>query len=157
MEKLSIRIRNYCENDLDSLYAMDQACFDEHTAFSMQELQFNLHHPQSVSLLAERSGVILGFVVAQIQAPFAHIVTLDVSPEARREKIADTLMKNLHKELSHRGVAVVILEVSVYNKPALRLYKKLDYKYVRSLPGYYHGREDAYQMANANIAAISIS
>jgi [ribosomal protein S18]-alanine N-acetyltransferase len=146
MPKLSIRIRNYQPEDLDALYAMDQACFAKHTAFSKKELRQSIHHPHSVSLIAERSGVIVGFVVAQIMASYAHILTLDVSPQARREQIAATLMQSLHEELSIGGVRCVVLEVSINNEPARSLYEKLDYEYIRVLPGYYSGREDAYQM-----------
>ena len=118
MPKLSIRIRNYQQDDLDALYAMDQACFAEHTAFSRKELQQSIHHPHSVSFIAEQSGVIVGFVVARIRPAYAHVLTLDVSPEARRAKIGVTLMKRLHNELSTRGVKCAVLEVSVENSPA---------------------------------------
>jgi [ribosomal protein S18]-alanine N-acetyltransferase len=151
MPKLSIRIRNYQRDDLHALYEMDQVCFAAHVAFSKKELRSSLHHPNGVSLVAERNGAIAGFAVARIRAPYAHILTLDVSPESRREKIALTLMKNLHRELSSRGVAYAVLEVSVNNEPARRLYEKLGYQYLRILPGYYNGREDAHQMIKTGL------
>jgi ribosomal protein S18 acetylase RimI-like enzyme len=38
------------------------------------------------------------------------------------------------------------VEVSTNNIPAQRLYEKLNYFYLDTIAGYYHGREDAYRL-----------
>ncbi len=45
------------------------------------------------------------------------------------------------------GAEEVYLEVRVSNTPAINLYKKLDYRVVDLIKGYYHDGEDAYIMA----------
>ncbi len=143
-----VKIRNFRAGDLEALYQIDQTCFPEDVAFSRTELTFYLNHPKSIARVAEGGGRILGFVLARIESPiFAHILTLDIVPEAWRRRIGTALMEELHGMLRDRGIEAAILEVSVKNEPAQRLYEKLDYQYLGTLSGYYHGREDAYRMA----------
>ena len=50
------------------------------------------------------------------------------------------------EKLEEQKVRAAILEVGVRNHPAQQLYEKLQYQYLATLFGYYHGREDAYRM-----------
>jgi ribosomal-protein-alanine N-acetyltransferase len=149
MSRLPLRIRNTQADDLEVLYQIDQICFPEDIAFSRIELAFYLNHPQSIAWVAEEPAGILGFVLAHVEnATRAHVLTLDVVPAARQCSIGTSLMDTLHRELRRRKIEATILEVGIQNVPAQRLYEKLRYQYLRILPGYYHGREDAYQMAH---------
>ncbi len=126
---------------------IDRICFPEDIAFSREDLIGCLKHPESIAWLAESAGRILGFVLARIDSQScAHVLTLDVVPSARKHKIGTKLMNQLHADLSRRNVRFSFLEVAVQNIPAQRLYERLQYRYVGVLPGYYHGREDAYRM-----------
>jgi ribosomal protein S18 acetylase RimI-like enzyme len=148
MSALPIKIRRSGAEDVRILLEIDQICFPADVAFSRDEIASYLNHPKSIAWVAERAGRILGYVMAHIENDrFAHIVTLDIIPEARRQKIGTTLMNRMHKELRQRGVNVFILEVGVENSPAQMLYEKLQYQYLERLSGYYHGRQDAYRMA----------
>ena len=143
-----IKIRNFQTGDLDALYEIDQTCFPEDIAFSRAELTFYLSHSASIARVAEEDGRIIGFVLARIESPvFAHVLTLDVVPEVRRRKIGTALMEELHGMLGERGIRISILEVATGNAAAQRLYEKMQYEYLETLSGYYHGRGDAYRMA----------
>jgi len=145
-----LRIRDYQADDLEALHRIDRICFDEDIAFSQTGLGYHLNHPKSIARVAEGLGRILGFVLARMEGSArAHVITLDVIPEARRRKIGTLLMNALHGELGRRGVHTTILEVGVRNVAAQRLYEKLHYQYLGTLAGYYHGREDAYQMTRS--------
>jgi ribosomal protein S18 acetylase RimI-like enzyme len=147
MSKLPLRIRDFLEDDLETLCEIDRLCFPEGIAFTRAEFILHLNHPMSITRVCERLGTILGFVMAQIEMPScAHVITLDVIPSARKLCIGTVLMETLHRELRQRGIALSILEVSVKNLPAKRLYKKLKYQYLETLYGYYNGREDACRM-----------
>ena len=54
-------------------------------------------------------------------------------PHARRQGIAEGLMRALHDEAAARGVANVWLEVMEQNEAAYRLYEKLGYRIVREV------------------------
>jgi len=147
MSTLPLRIRDFRFEDFETLYQMDQVCFAEGIAFSRGELSFYLTHPRSIARVAEQEGRISGFVLARIKGrSTAHMITLDVEPDGRRRGIGSMLMKDVHRELERRIVAVSILEVGVDNVPAQCLYKKLGYHETATLIGYYRGSEDAYQM-----------
>ena len=143
-----IEIRNFRAGDLEVLYQIDQTCFPEDIAFSRTELTFQLNHPESIARVAEEGGRILGFVLARVESPaFAHVLTLDIVPEARRRRIGTSLMDSLHGVLREKGIETAVLEVSTNNVPARRLYEKMNYQYLGTLSGYYHGQQDAYRMA----------
>ena len=140
-------IRNYRPADILELHRIDQVCFDKDIAFSRVELLFYLNLPGSIAHVAVMDEQILGFVVGRLEPPLsAHILTLDVVPEARRHKIGTQLMDVLHGEFQKRGVATISLEVSTENEAARQLYERLKYRRVGRLRGYYNGRTDAYRM-----------
>jgi ribosomal protein S18 acetylase RimI-like enzyme len=153
MPEMPLEIRNYQAGDLAVLCEIDRICFPQGVAFSRAEFIFYLNHPKSITRVVEGTGGILGFVIARIEsAEFAHIITLDVVPEARQRRIGMTLMNTLHKELERRKVATAVLEVGVGNFAAQRLYEKLQYRYRETLSGYYADKEDAFRMERAIVA-----
>jgi ribosomal-protein-alanine N-acetyltransferase len=94
------------------------------------------------------SGIMIGFILALFQrGSLGHLITLDVDPEYRRTGIGIALMKDMHCELGKRGIAISILEVAVKNTAAQTLYKKLGYRKIETLVGYYRGKEDAFRLA----------
>lgn len=147
MSGLPLRIRNFQNEDLETLCEIDRICFAEDIAFSRAELLCQIHDCKSITRVGEGLGRILGFVMARIENPScAHILTLDVVPEARRCRIGLSLMRAIHRVLANQKIGAAVLEVSARNLPAVRLYEKLQYRYLETLPGFYRGREDAYRM-----------
>jgi ribosomal protein S18 acetylase RimI-like enzyme len=142
-----IGIRNFQPPDLDTLFRIDQICFPAYIAFSRAEFVSYLNHPKRIARVAETSGRIIGFILARIRgSSHAHILTLDVVPDARRCRVGTQLMNDLHKELERLKIGACVLEVGVRNIAAQRLYEKLHYRNIGILPGYYHEREDACRM-----------
>ena len=151
MSNLPIRIRKFQAGDFETLFQIDRICFPADIAFSRGELFFCLHHPKSIAWIAEGPGGILGFTMARVESRGrAHVLTLDVIPEARQRSIGTSLMNKLHLELKKQKIGLSILEVGVQNLPAQRLYEKLHYQYLETLIGYYRGIEDAYRMVYAS-------
>lgn len=92
---------------------------------------------------------IIGFVIAHsIRRKYGRILTLDILPEARRFGLGTKLMLACEERLRAVGCGEVLLETAVNNEAALRLYGKLGYQVLRTLPGYYASHAlDAFQMA----------
>jgi len=140
-------LRELEDSDLFRLHEIDKICFEAGVAFSRFELLFQLKHPAALVKVVEITGEVLAFAVARILDDLtAHIITLDVLPEARRRGIGSTLMKELHREFLKRNLAVSLLEVDVENRGALKFYHGHQYETVETLRGYYSGRRDAYRM-----------
>jgi [ribosomal protein S18]-alanine N-acetyltransferase len=159
-------VREYRASDFDRLWQIDQLCFPCGIAYTQMELTGFIGKRKAITLVAEatadtngqrgqgadtatRHSVIAGFVVAvPIRGQVGHIVTLDIVPEARRFGLASRLMKECEQRLRAAGCTLAYLETAVNNQPAQRLYHKLGYEIVRTLPGYYSSQSlDAFQMA----------
>jgi [ribosomal protein S18]-alanine N-acetyltransferase len=157
-------IREYRARDFDRLWQIDQLCFPRGIAYTQMELTGFIGKRKAITLIAEALAVthrgqgadastsrspIAGFVLAlPIRAQVGHVVTLDIVPEARRFGLASRLMKECEQRLRAAGCRLVYLETAINNEPAIRLYHKLGYEIVRTLPGYYSSQSlDAFQMA----------
>ena len=158
-------IRNYRAADFDRMWQVDQLCFPDGIAYTQMELMGFIMKRKAITLMAEEQAAdtgaaaagtedskdsrIVGFVVAlPIRGQIGHVVTLDVVPQARRYGLASLLMSECEQRLRTAGCTRVYLETAVNNEPALRLYHKLGYEIVRTLPEYYSSQSlDAFQMA----------
>jgi ribosomal-protein-alanine N-acetyltransferase len=153
---VSFRIRQYEKTDFETLWRIDQACFDPQLAYSRPELAFYMRRPGSFTLVAEDGEVrggggapaaILGFIVAETQRKTGHIITIDVIPELRRAGVGSGLLRAAEARLVETGAVAVALETPVNNDAAIRFYKRKGYFVEKTVAGYYSGRLDALVMA----------
>ena len=143
MSVADVTIRRADRADLLAVVRIERACFSDpwpHDAFErlLDEPAF---------LVAERDGVVAGFVVAD-RTPnhgrdIGHVKDLAVHPDARGEGIGRTLLRSALARLRATGVAVVRLEVREGNDPARSLYADEGFEPVRRVGGYYRDGEDA--------------
>ncbi len=160
-------IRDYQAADFDRLWQIDQLCFPEGIAYTQMDLSGFIMRRNAITLVADvqpgnaedvnrpngdvarNHAVIAGFVVAHpIRGRIGRILTLDILPEARRYGLASRLMQECAQRLRTAGCMQVYLETAVNNEAALRLYHKLGYQIVRTLPEYYSSHSlDAFLMA----------
>jgi [ribosomal protein S18]-alanine N-acetyltransferase len=152
---VSFRIRQFEKADFDTLWRIDQACFDPQLAYSRPELAFYMRRPGSFTLVAEGDEVrgidsapspILGFIVAETRRKTGHIITIDVVAEARREGVGSALLSAAETQLVQAGALAVALETPVNNDTAIRFYKREGYFVEKTVAGYYSGRLDALVM-----------
>ncbi len=160
-------IRDYQAADFDRLWQIDQLCFPEGIAYTQMDLTGFIMKRNAITLVAEaqpanpmRNGTshqgpeafgrqaIAGFVVAHpIRGRVGRILTLDIAPESRRLGLASRLMQECEQRLRTIGCKEVYLETAVNNEAALRLYRKLEYEILRTLPKYYSAQSlDAFLM-----------
>jgi ribosomal-protein-alanine N-acetyltransferase len=154
-------IRPYRAADFDRLWEIDQICFEPGIAYSQMDLTGFIMRRNAITLVAEfageadrpdsdGSGTIAGFVVAQPYRKRGRILTIDIVPEARGQSLGSRLMEEAEARLRQRGCTEVYLETAVDNQAALKMYHKLGYHILRTLPGYYHANGlDAFLMGKA--------
>ncbi len=144
------RIRQFEKADFDTLWRIDQACFDPQLAYSRPEMAFYMRRPGSFTLVAEAEGVpgngVLGFIVAETRRKSGHIITIDVVAEARRAGVGSALLRAAEDQLLRAGVVAVALETPVNNEAAIRFYKQKGYFVEKTVAGYYSGQMDALVM-----------
>jgi ribosomal protein S18 acetylase RimI-like enzyme len=152
---LPFHIRQYEKTEFDTLWRIDQACFDPELAYSRLELAVYMRRPGSFTLVAEATEAsgqnkvprrILGFIVAEARRQAGHIITIDVRAEARRTGLGSSLLRAAEERLQRAGASAVGLETPVNNLAAIRFYKHEGYLVERTISGYYSGKLDALLM-----------
>jgi [ribosomal protein S18]-alanine N-acetyltransferase len=155
------RIRPFQQADFETLWRMDQVCFDPQLAYSRPELAFYMSRPGAFTLVAEADGAeasnggsagrIFGFIVAEARrkGKTGHVITLDVVPETRRSGVGSALLQAAEGQLLRGGAATVALETAVNNVAAIRFYKQKGYFVEKTVPGYYANGLDALVMRKA--------
>jgi ribosomal-protein-alanine acetyltransferase len=138
--QLSITIKQTTINDLEKLYEIERKCFTAE-AFTKNQIMFLLQDSNSVSLIAQKNGEIIGFIIGLIQhitgVKAGHIYTIDVAIKHRRKGVGIKLLKELEQIFAKKGAQVCYLEVRTNNVAALELYKKQGYAEVERLRDYY--------------------
>lgn len=98
-----------------------------------------------VYIVAERGGVMVGFAGLMLVAEDAHVTTLAVHPEARRDGLGSRLMLELIGAGLARGARNLTLEVRSANAGAQRLYERFGLSAV-GLRKHYYRDDDAVIM-----------
>lgn len=143
---MPFRIRQFESADFETLWRLDQACFDPQLAYSRPELAFYMRRSGSFTLLAEGKSGILGFIVAEARRKTGHIITIDVVADARRTGVGSALLQAAEDQLLQAGAVVVALETPVNNEAAIRFYKQKGYFVEKTVAGYYSNLMDALVM-----------
>jgi ribosomal-protein-alanine N-acetyltransferase len=95
-------------------------------------------------------GEVVAYAILSVAAGEAHILTLCVSPETRRQGYGELMLADLLQLARERRADSIYLEVRPSNQAAIRLYEKTGFKEIGIRPDYYpdeFGREDAMVMA----------
>lgn len=137
-------IRDFRSEDFEILWRMDQECFPPGISYSERELMAFISEPDVFTLvgLDKVSGEVQGFIVVQMGRT-GHVITIDVSPRARRSGVGSLLMNGAEERLRVSGARAVGLETAVDNAAALSFYKRHGYSVVRTWPRYYSNGVDA--------------
>ena len=163
---MSFDVRPFKKSDFETLWKIDQICFEPQLAYSRPEMAFYMRRPGAFTLVAEGSaepGIpgasaqgeisprILGFIVSEVQQHKGHIITIDVIAEARRLGVGSALLLAAESQLRAAGAEAVALETAVTNDSAIRFYKQKGYFVERTVRGYYSNQLDALLMVKALI------
>jgi len=166
------QIRPFKKADFDTLWRIDQACFDSQMAYSRAEMAYYMRRPGAFALIAEaltspdaRTPVsgeatstpgegILGFIVAELRRQTGHIITIDVIAEARRLGVGSALLLAAEDRLRESGATAVALETAVNNEAAIRFYKQKGYFVEKTIRAYYSNQLDALLMTKELVQSV---
>jgi ribosomal-protein-alanine N-acetyltransferase len=152
-------LRDFRREDFDSLWRIDQECFEPGIAYSRMELAAYIRLRGAFTVVAEplpggqerlannteSPPKVLGFIVAQAnRRRVGHILTIDVPPASRRLGVGSKLLAEAEDRLRAAASSRVVLETAVDNSSALAFYKRHDYSVVKTIPRYYSNGVDAF-------------
>ncbi len=103
------------------------------------------YSPFGLYLILEERSSLSGFIGLKLISDEAHVMTIAVCPERRRQGLARTLIKAAFGEPASAGARHVYLEVRPSNLAARTLYASLGFAETGVRRGYY-GDEDALLM-----------
>ena len=116
--------------DLAPLAAIHASCFPD--AWNMRALAELLATPGTFAVSSSD-----GFILARAAAGEAEILTLAVSPTARRCGLGRALVTEAASHAQQSGANAMFLEVAVSNAGARALYERLGFKEAGRRKGYY--------------------
>jgi ribosomal-protein-alanine N-acetyltransferase len=101
----------------------------------------------TITIVADNGKGLAGFAIMWVGEDHARLNLLAVRPEFRRQGVGRRLVEWLESSALVAGTPIIYLEVRAKNHQALSFYRRLGYRTVAVMPGYYKGRESALRMA----------
>jgi ribosomal-protein-alanine N-acetyltransferase len=141
-----VQLRAYESHDFSAVYKLDQSCFPTGIAYSKTTLRYFLTLTSAECLLAVEDGKLAGLILSELNAPLAHIITLDVATAHRRSGVGSLLLKAMENSVAAQGVRTILLETAVNNDAAVAFWKRHGYRIEGVLKRYYLRSIDAYEM-----------
>ncbi len=144
--QVDVNLRDAGAPDFETLWRIDQDCFEAGIAYSKGELSAYMRHPGAFTLIAEsrNSAKILGFIVAELSRKgVGHIITIDIVEDARRFGMGSRLLAAAEDRLRMHACTRIRLEAAVDNASALAFYERHGYSNIKTISGYYSNGRDA--------------
>ena len=141
-----VRIVDTRPEQLDDILLMEQQCFS--VPWTHEQLMAQLSDFMHIFLAAEdENGRAVSYAGLMYVLDEGYISNVAVSPDRRREGIADMLLTELYERAKAKKLSFLTLEVRESNIPAQSLYKKHGYTEVGRRKAYYsRPKEDAVLM-----------
>ena len=131
--------------DVDAVVALDKLCIP--TPWSPDTFTRELSGEFNAYYVLELAGRLVAYLGGQMIFDEAHIFTLGVHPDYRREGRGEKLLLHFLRQAGPYGVVRVTLEVRESNTAASRLYEKWGFRPVGRRRRYYpDNQEDAIVM-----------
>jgi ribosomal-protein-alanine N-acetyltransferase len=157
MSECGIAVREATDADLPEVIRINIESLPEHYTFTFW--RNILYTWGKAFLVAELCGEIVGYIMCRtlwrrsffgnfFMGRVGHIISIAVKEGYRGRGVGTKLLVEAMRRLhTYYGAREVYLEVRVSNERAIRLYKKLGFRVVQRVAGYYADGEDAYIMA----------
>ena len=113
-------------------------------------------YPESFLVACNNDGKVIAYIMWRVEripsinslklVNKGHLVSIAVSKEYQRRKIASTLLSNSMDKIKKYKIDEFVLEVRVTNNTAIKLYKNFNFSTRSIKERYYRDGENAYYM-----------
>lgn len=121
----------------EEIAALHARIFDP--AWDADSIKALLEHPAATSLVAVAGDpkAAVGFIIGQLAADEAEILSIGVSPNWQRSGLGTRLLEGLARAARRGEAKRIFLEVAEDNGPAIALYRKLGFSEIGRRKRYY--------------------
>lgn len=155
-------VRPMTLDDVEAVFAIDRLSFS--MPWTERAYRYEVsENPNSSAWVAEASlpdgeRQVAGMIVTWIILDEAHVGTIAVHPDFRRQGIGARLLAVSLADAVRRGATQALLEVRRSNVDAQRIYRKFGFEVVGTRPRYYRDNgEDALLMTLRSLDAGQLS
>ena len=142
---MNITVEKMGENHVEKLALIEKECFS--TPWSENALREELENSHARVLVAVCDGEVSGYIGAHNILGEVYITNVAVSEKHRRKGMGEKLINSLISLCESENAEFITLEVRESNKPAINLYKKMNFKDVGKRKNFYENpKEDAILM-----------
>ncbi len=135
-------ITEMTKDHVQAIADLEKVCFSD--PWPVAGILPELSNPLSYWLVAMDGERLAGYIGSQSVCGEADMMNVAVSPDYRRQGVAQKLIEALVAGLREKQVNCLSLEVRAGNAPAIALYEKLGFVQVGRRPNYYRSpKEDA--------------
>lgn len=152
---MDIGIRNLKPEDLDQVMEIEPVAFGSHH-WSRDSFIKELINPSGYYYAAvnPQTDLLIGYSGFWLIGEEAHVTTLAVHPEQRRNYVGERLLIHDITSAQQVGASYVTLEVRISNEVAQKLYYKYGFKSLGTRRKYYQDNdEDALVLWTENITS----
>lgn len=152
---MKINIRRMTLEDLPQVIAIDQASFS--LPWPERSFRFEItDNPASRCWVVEVDNQIIGMLVLWFIVDEAHIATIAVHPDYRRQGIGQTLLLHALKATMQEGALSSFLEVRESNVTAQAMYRKYGFVETGKRLHYYKDNDESAILMSANLANLKV-
>jgi ribosomal-protein-alanine N-acetyltransferase len=145
-----MRLREYNNSDLGTIFALDEVCFEPAFRFSARTMRQFAEARNALTVVAENEATseIAGFCIAHVERAGkglrAYVMTLDVAPRHRRHGLAREMMQLIERQAVGAECEAAVLHVSTDNVGAIAFYEGEGYERSHMVKSFYGLGRHAY-------------
>ena len=144
--ELSLRLARHADAGPVACLSRDLIEYGLQWRWTPERVAASIRDPNVNVLVACAHERIAGFAIMRYGDDNAHLDLLAVAPAHRRAGVGRQLLEWLEKCAVVAGIFKVALEVRTGNEGAQLFYKRMGYRVLAQIPGYYQGVEAALRM-----------
>ena len=115
--------------------------------WSEKSFHNEIDHKYGIFLVGLLQGEVIAYGGVWLVVDEAHVTTIAVAPEHRKQGVGKRLMIELLAKSKAAGMVCSTLEVRASNEPAIKMYENFGYNIAATRKGYYpDNKEDAVVM-----------
>lgn len=147
MDKSDYILRKAMMTDLPAIMVIEQLCFAD-DCFSEQQFAYLIRHAKGWFYVITHREQIVGYasLLSNARTHYLRIYSIAIHPEFKGKGLGQMMMEQIIRTAKNNNMEKITLEVNVFNKTAIILYKRNGFISRSIKKNYYHNGTDALYM-----------